>query len=130
MGDVVSGESPSPPEDIQAAVAHEFVVDWQYRYVQKAVTVIVSRGKPVQIARIEPMEIITHLDGEALTSARQMCRLIAQAKQAGKEKVRLTIQRLAKTRFADLNITTYESKDDEGLESEPKPDEMEVDGDM
>lgn len=84
------------------------------------VVVKIESGSAGQIARISPMEIITRVDGQPLTSAKQMRDMIAKAKNAGKEKVRLTIQRLGKTRFADLNISAYHPKDDEGIENEKK----------
>jgi len=75
----------------------------------------VEPGSPALIARIFSNEIITRLDGRAIGSARQMRDLIGQAHKAGKEKVRLTILRLGKTRFADLTVKAYDPADDEGL---------------
>lgn len=78
----------------------------------------VEDGSPMDTARIFANEIIIRLDDQPLTSARQMRQMVAAAKQAGKDKVRLTIFRLGKTRFADLTIKTYSPADDEGLDEE------------
>ncbi len=91
------------------------------------VVVKIENGSAAQIARILPMEIITNLDGQPLNSASQMCDLIAQARQAGKDKVRLTIQSMGKTRFVDLNISAYEPKDDEGMDGEKQTPTLEND---
>ncbi len=82
----------------------------------------VEDGSPMDTARIFANEVITRLDGQPLQSARQMRELIAGARQAGRDKVRLTVFRLGKTRFADLSINAYNAADDEGLEEgEPGP---------
>jgi hypothetical protein len=81
--------------------------------------VVVSRiesGSPVSIARIYPNELITAVDERPVTSARQLRDAIAAAKEAGREKVRLTVMRLGATRFADLTVKAYDAEDDEGLE--------------
>jgi len=76
----------------------------------------VEEGSPMQVAKIWPGEIITRLDEVPLHSARQMRDLVAKAHKAGKKKVRLTILRLGKTRFADLAVGSYKPADDEGLD--------------
>lgn len=76
----------------------------------------VESGSPTIIARIFPNEIITRLDDKPLASARQMRDLIAAAGKAGRDKVRLTVLRLGKTRFADLAIGEYDPADDEGID--------------
>ena len=81
-----------------------------------AIVAKVESGSPAVIARIFPNEIITRLDDRPLQSARQMRDGIAAARKAGKNKVRLTILRLGRTRFADLSIAEYDPADDEGLE--------------
>ena len=68
------------------------------------------------VAKIFPNEIITRLNDKPLASARAMRDQIAAAKRAGKKKVRLTVLRLGKTRFADLAVGEYDAKDDEGLD--------------
>jgi len=78
----------------------------------------VEPGSPMEVARIFGNEIITRLDDKPLTSAKAMRDLIAHARKDNKDKVRLTILRLGKTRFADLGITEYDPKEDEGLEEE------------
>jgi len=78
----------------------------------------VEPGSPALIARIFPNEIITSLDEKPIRSARQMRDLIAAARKAGGEKVRLTVLRLGKTRFADLKISAYDPADDEELEED------------
>jgi len=76
----------------------------------------VESGSPTLIARIFPNEIITRLDDKPLGSARQMRDLVAAARKAGREKVRLTVLRLGKTRLADLAIGEYDPADDEGID--------------
>jgi S1-C subfamily serine protease len=76
----------------------------------------VESGSPTLIAKIYPNEVITRLDDDPLTSPRQMRDLIAKAHRAGREKVRVTVLRLGKTRQADLAITEYDPADDEGLD--------------
>ena len=78
----------------------------------------VEDGSPMDTARIYANEVLTRLDGEPLASVRQMRDLVAAARKAGKEKVRLTIFRLGKTRFADLTVKAYDPSDDEGLEGQ------------
>jgi len=78
----------------------------------------VESGSPVLVAKIFPNEIITRLDDQPLTSARQMRDLVAAARKAGREKVRVTVLRLGKTRQADLAVTEYDPADDEGLDEE------------
>lgn len=73
-------------------------------------------GSAVQTARIYRNEIITRLNDKPLTSARQMRDLIAQLCKKGEQKVRLTIVRIGRTRFADLTITDYDPAKDEGLD--------------
>ena len=78
----------------------------------------VESGSPAVIAKIFPNEIITRLDDKPLASAREMRDRVAAARKAGKDKVRLTILRLGRTRFADLSITEYDPADDEGLDEQ------------
>jgi len=76
----------------------------------------VEPGSPMLIARVFPNEIVARLDDKPLSSAKQMCERIAAAKKAGRDKVRLTVLRLGKTRFADLTVSDYDPADDEGLD--------------
>ena len=78
----------------------------------------VEPGSPTLVAKIFPFEIITRLNDKPIKSARAMRDTIAAARKAGRKKVRLTILRLGKTRFADLTISEYDPKDDEGLDEE------------
>lgn len=82
------------------------------------IIVKVEPGSPTLVAKIWPNEIITRIDDKPVTGVRPLRDRIAQAKQDGKEKVRLTILRMGKTRFADLQVDTYDPTDDEGLEQE------------
>ena len=75
----------------------------------------VEEGSPMMVARVYPNEILTRMDDQPLTSARQMHDLIVQAVKAGKTKVHLAVLRLGKTRFADLAIGEYDAAEDEGL---------------
>ena len=84
------------------------------RYAQGANVVVIE----ADVAKIFPNEIITRLDDQPLTSARQMRDLLAAARKAGREKVRVTVLRLGKTRQADLAINEYDPADDEGLDEE------------
>jgi C-terminal processing protease CtpA/Prc len=78
----------------------------------------VESGSPILVAKIFTNEIITRLDDQPLTGARQMRDLLAAARKAGREKVRVTVLRLGKTRQADLAINEYDPADDEGLDEE------------
>jgi len=78
----------------------------------------VESGSPAVIAKVYPNEVITRLDDKPLASAQEMRDRVAAARQAGTDKVRLTILRLGKTRFADLAVAEYEPADDEGLEED------------
>ena len=78
----------------------------------------IESGSPTSIARIWPNEVITHADGKPLASARELQQAVAAAKQAEKEKIRLTVLRLGKSRFADLEVESYSAKDDESLDEE------------
>lgn len=83
--------------------------------------VVVARiepGSPANVARIWSNEIITAADDKPVTSAKALCDAIASAKKAKKDKVRLTILRLGRTRFADLTVKAYDSADDEGLDED------------
>ena len=80
----------------------------------------VESGSPTVVAKIFPNEVITRLDDLPLRSAGQMRELIAAAAAAGKDKVRLTILRLGRTRFADLAISEYDPADDEGIDEDGK----------
>ena len=77
-----------------------------------------ERGSPVEVARIFINEIVTRMDDKPLRSAREMRDRVAAARKAGRDKVRLTILRLGKTRFADLAIGVYDPADDEGLDEQ------------
>jgi len=76
----------------------------------------IEPGSPANVARIWSNEIITACDGKPVKSARQLRDMVAAARKAGKDKVRLTILRLGKTRFADLTIKAYDPSDDEDLD--------------
>jgi len=78
----------------------------------------VESGSPTLIAKIYPNEVITQLDDNPLASPRQMRDLIAKARKAGRDKVRVTVLRLGKTRQADFDITEYDPADDEGLDED------------
>jgi hypothetical protein len=78
----------------------------------------VEEGSPMTVARVNQYEIVTRLDDQPLTSARQMRDLVAKAARAGKTKVRLTVLKTGRTRFADLAIGDYSAADDEGLGEE------------
>ena len=83
--------------------------------------VVISKiepGSPANVARVWTNEIITAADDTPVTSARQLRDLIAVAAKAKKDKVRLTILRLGKTRFADLTVKAYDPADDEGLDED------------
>ncbi len=75
-------------------------------------------GSPARVAKIYPNEIITRVNDTPLTSAKQMRELVAKAQKAGQQKVRLTILRMGKTRFADLTVSAYDASEDEGPDEE------------
>jgi len=86
-----------------------------------AAGVVVARiepGSPANVARIWRNEIITAADAKPVGSAKALCDAIAAAKKAKKDKVRLTILRLGRTRFADLTVKAYDPADDEGLDED------------
>ena len=75
-------------------------------------------GLARQRRRIWQNEIVTAADDKPVTSAKALCDAIAAAKKAKKDKVRLTILRLGRTRFADLTVKAYDPADDEGLDED------------
>jgi len=78
----------------------------------------IEPGSPANIARIWTNEIITRCDGRPVAGAQALRDAVAAAAKAGKDKVRLTVLRLGKTRFADLTVTAYDANDDEGLDEQ------------
>ncbi|MCD6303516.1 MAG: PDZ domain-containing protein, partial [Planctomycetes bacterium] len=78
----------------------------------------VESGSPTDVAKIFPNEVITRMDDRPIASARQMRDMVAGAAEAGRHKVRLTILRLGRTRFADLDISGYDPADDEGIDQQ------------
>ena len=77
----------------------------------------IEPGSPARIARVQTHELITRCDGKPVTSAKELRDMVAACKGV-KDKIRLTVLRLGKTRFADLAVKDYDSADDEGLDEE------------
>lgn len=69
--------------------------------------VVVARtepGSPAAQARIEDNELILELDGETIVSAEAFGTMLAAAREASREQVRLVVQVLGKTRIVDLRV--------------------------
>ncbi|MHC4917759.1 MAG: PDZ domain-containing protein, partial [Planctomycetota bacterium] len=77
----------------------------------KAAVVVskVEPGSPVQVAKINPFELITELDREAVSSVEEFEKRIEEALKAGKQTVRLKVEYLGKSRLADLDLSEVEA---------------------
>jgi len=72
---------------------------------QAVVVAKVEPGSPAEVARIEPFELIAAVDGRPVGSAEEFEARIKTALEAGIKKLRLTIEYMGKSRFADLDLT-------------------------
>jgi hypothetical protein len=71
----------------------------------KAVVVSkVEPGTPTALARINPFELIRAVEGQPVGSVDEFESAIKNAKQEGKESVRITVEWMGKTRLADLKL--------------------------
>ena len=64
----------------------------------------VEEGNPAAVARLKQYEIISHVAGQAVTSADDFEKAIDTAREKGEDTVQLKVERLGKSRFADLQI--------------------------
>ncbi len=64
----------------------------------------VERGTPTALARINAYELIRAVDGTPVDNVEALEKLIAQAQEAKKDSVRLTVEWMGKTRLADLKF--------------------------
>ena len=76
------------------------------------VVVKVEQGTPAALARINAYELIRAVDGASVDNVATFEKLIAQAQEAKKESVRVTVEWMGKTRLADLK---FEAKPPAGL---------------
>jgi len=71
---------------------------------QAVIVAKVEPGSPAAVAKIRPFELITQIDGKPVGGADAFKRLLEEAAKAKKTTVRITIERLGRSRFADLEI--------------------------
>lgn len=71
----------------------------------------VKEGMPAALARIKRYELVRAVDGEQIDSVETFEKLIAQAQQANKASVRLTVEWMGKTRLADVKFEAKEPSD-------------------
>jgi len=64
----------------------------------------VEEGTPAALARVNRYELIRAVDGEPVEDVETFEKLIAAAREAEKESVRLTVECMGKTRLADLKF--------------------------
>jgi hypothetical protein len=76
------------------------------------VAVKVEQGTPAALARINTYELIRAVDGVAVDDVGTFEKLIAQAQEAKKDSVRVTVEWMGKTRLADLK---FEAKPSAGM---------------
>lgn len=72
----------------------------------------VEQGTPAALARIKQFELIRAVDGQPVEDVEIFEKLIADAQEAEKKSVRLTVENMGKTRLADLK---FEAKGVPGL---------------
>jgi len=76
------------------------------------VAVKVEQGTPAALARINTYELIRAVDGISVDNVGTFEKLIAQAQEAKKDSVRVTVEWMGKTRLADLK---FEAKPPAGM---------------
>jgi hypothetical protein len=64
----------------------------------------VERGSAAQLARLGPYVVITHIEGEPVKSVDEFKKKIAELRKEKKEKTKLTVSIMGKSRFADLKL--------------------------
>ncbi len=75
---------------------------------QAVVVAKVEPGSPAKVAKIMPFELITAVEGTSVGSAEEFGERIKKALTEKRESLRLTIDRLGKTRLADLDLSQIE----------------------
>ena len=87
-------------------VTYEVRVGLRLNKAKKAVVVSkIESGSPAQVAKIQPFELITAVDGRPVVSAEEFGNRVKAALKAKKKALRLTVDRLGQTRLADLELT-------------------------
>ena len=82
---------------------------------KKAVVVAkIEPGSPAEVANIEPFELITAVDGTPVASAEEFGEHIKKALAEARGTLRLMIERLGKTRLADLDLSQVNEGEGEG----------------
>ena len=76
------------------------------------VAVKVEQGTPAALARINTYELIRAVDGVSIDSVGAFEKLVAQAQEAKKDSIRVTVEWMGKTRLADLK---FEAKAPAGM---------------
>jgi C-terminal processing protease CtpA/Prc len=64
----------------------------------------VERGSAAQLARLTPYMVITHIEGQAIKSVDEFKKKIAALREGKKEKAKLQVSIMGKSRFADLKL--------------------------
>lgn len=64
----------------------------------------VEPGTPAALARISTFELLRAVEGESISSVKDFKTAIEDAKQQGKESVRVTVEWMGKTRLTDLKF--------------------------
>ncbi len=64
----------------------------------------VEQGSAAQLARLGPYVVITHIEGEPVKDVGDFKKKIAKLREAKKEKAKLQVSIMGKSRFADLKL--------------------------
>ncbi len=64
----------------------------------------VEQGSAAQLARLGPYVVITHIEGEPVKSVDEFKKKIAKLREEKKEKAKLQVSVMGKSRFADLKL--------------------------
>lgn len=78
------------------------------RLADEKKAVVVSKiepGSPAEVANVRPFELITAIDGVSVGSAEEFEERVKQGLEAKKERLRLTVEYLGKSRLADLDLS-------------------------
>jgi len=64
----------------------------------------VEQGSAAQLARLIPYLLITHIEGQPVKSVDDGKKIVAKLREAKKEKIKLQVSAMGKSRFADLRL--------------------------
>jgi hypothetical protein len=64
----------------------------------------VEEGSPARLARLQPYTVVTHVDNQPVTSTAEFAEVVSQLRKAKKDKVKLQVSVMGKSRFADLKL--------------------------